>query len=118
VRCLTCTGSLRERAAGTPAPETGRKKETPLEPNAIRIHPGDNVAVALREIEAGQGLAGAGAGGVTAREAIPKNHKVALRDIPEGGPVVKYGERIGSASRPIRCGQWVHTHNMRPEEEL
>jgi altronate hydrolase len=85
--------------------------------NVIRIHPDDSVAVGLREIRAGETLTGAGAGTVTAREEIMKNHKVALRDIPEDAPVIKYGEKIGRASRLIRAGEWVHTHNLKCETE-
>ncbi len=44
---------------------------------------------------------------------IPAGHKFALRDIAEGEYVLKYGEIIGRASRDIRRGEWVHTHNVR-----
>ena len=40
-------------------------------------------------------------------------HKYALRPIAEGEAVVKYGEIIGKATRPIAAGDWVHTHNLR-----
>jgi hypothetical protein len=92
-------------------------KEQGVHVNVIRIHPDDSVAVALREIREGEMLAGAGGGNVTAREVIMKNHKVALRDLPEDAHVIKYGETIGLASRPIRAGQWVHTHNLKGEKE-
>jgi hypothetical protein len=42
---------------------------------------------------------------------ISLGHKVALRDVAEGEPVVKFGVAIGQASRAIRAGQWVHLHN-------
>ncbi|QGZ64682.1 UxaA family hydrolase [Paraburkholderia acidisoli] len=43
---------------------------------------------------------------------IPPGHKVALRDIAQGEPVRRYGQIIGFASRPIRCGEHVHTQNL------
>ena len=45
-------------------------------------------------------------------EDIPANHKFALRDIGSGDPVVKYGFPIGTASRNIRKGEYVHIHNV------
>ncbi|MDY4518822.1 MAG: altronate dehydratase family protein [Candidatus Spyradocola sp.] len=61
----------------------------------IVIHEKDNVAVRL-----------------TPLGDIPAGHKVALCDIPAGGAVIKYGHPIGRATRPIRAGEWVHTHNL------
>lgn len=44
--------------------------------------------------------------------AVPYGHKIAVRDIQSGEPVVKYGEHIGAASTGIRRGEYVHIHNM------
>jgi len=76
-------------------------------PDFIRIHPNDNVAVALRPIAAGTVFEG-----VTAGEDIPQGHKMALKAVKEGENVVKYGFPIGHATAPIAPGVWVHTHNM------
>ena len=43
---------------------------------------------------------------------IPYGHKIAVRDIKEGEPIMKYGESIGAASADIRKGEYVHIHNM------
>ncbi len=43
---------------------------------------------------------------------IPAGHKIALRDIPKGEYVIKYGEIIGRAKTDIQKGEWVHTHNV------
>ena len=43
---------------------------------------------------------------------IPAGHKVALCEIPEGQPVVKFGHTIGYASEDIAAGDWVHVHNV------
>ena len=45
-------------------------------------------------------------------EAIPYGHKIALRDIPSGGTVLKYGESIGIATKDIQRGDYVHVHNL------
>ena len=42
-----------------------------------------------------------------ALEAIPQANKIALRDLAEGEPLVRYGEVIGHASRSIAAGSWV-----------
>lgn len=81
-------------------------------------HDGDDVAVAVRDVEEGtQTVAIAMDTGanvnVTTRNPIPLGHKVALRDLTEGEDVHKYGTRVGLTSAPITAGDHVHTHNMR-----
>ena len=78
---------------------------------ALRIHPLDNVAVALTSIGAGETVAVEGAA-LTARQDIPQGHKVALTPIAAGAELVKYGCPIGRAKADIRPGEWVHTHNL------
>jgi len=82
----------------------------------VRIRPQDNVAVATRAIEAGESVATAEGVSVVARDAVPYGNKVALVRIPQGDAIVKYGERIGDASRDIEPGEPVHTHNVTPLE--
>jgi len=79
--------------------------------SAIRLHPADNIAVARVPIAAGAELR-VGETSVVARDAIPAGHKIALRAIPEGGLVERYGQAIGRASMAIEPGQYVHTHNL------
>ena len=78
----------------------------------IRIHPDDNVAVALEDIRKGETLT-LDAVSVTAIEDIARGHKIALREIKEGEPVVKYGNPIGLAKADIPAGAWAHVHNVR-----
>ena len=47
------------------------------------------------------------------RQAIGAGHKVAVSDIAEGAPVLKYGEVIGVAREHIQPGDLVHVHNLR-----
>ncbi len=75
---------------------------------AIRIHPDDNVAVALEDIRKGETVLN-----VTAAEDIARGHKIALCAIPAGGAVVKYGNPIGLAKADIPAGAWAHVHNVR-----
>ena len=76
---------------------------------AVRLGSDDNVAVALRELPAAAPLPG---GSVRTAGPIPAGHKVAVRDIAAGQPVVKYGQIIGFADRAITAGEHVHVHNV------
>ena len=78
----------------------------------IRIHPDDNVAVALEDIRSGETVE-TGRLTVTALEDVSRGHKIALQRIPAGEPVVKYGNPIGIAKEAIPAGAWVHVHNVR-----
>lgn len=75
--------------------------------HALRIHPTDDVAVAVEAVKKGEAVLG-----ITAREDIPAGHKLALRPIQAGETVLKYGMPIGHATRPIAAGEWVHAHNL------
>lgn len=86
-------------------------------PRYIRLHPSDNVGVVVND----QGVAAGGQfdDGLTAIEGIPQSHKVALVDIAEGHEVVRYGEVIGYALKPIAAGSWVTEQVLRmPEPPL
>jgi len=87
-----------------------------MENNVIVIHPGDNVAVAIKAIKAGDRIVGIEGLDIVAGADIPPSHKVAIIAIPKGKPVIKYGEFIGNAKEAIRPGDWVHTHNINTEE--
>lgn len=75
----------------------------------IRLHPADNVVIALADLAAGTHLLDAGA---TLPGPVPRGHKVATRAIQPGGTVIRYGQIIGEATRPIQPGEHVHTHNL------
>jgi altronate hydrolase len=79
---------------------------------AVRIHPADNVAVAVRPLSATGDVVVAGER-VVLTEDVPAGHKIALRALEPGGAVVKYGFPIGAATAPIARGAWVHSHNLK-----
>jgi altronate dehydratase small subunit len=86
------------------------------ETRALMMDAQDNVAVAIRELAAGDTLHIAAPDGtervVITVEPIEFGHKFAVADIPEGAQVIKYGERIGRATQDIRAGQHAHVHNV------
>jgi len=82
--------------------------------SAVVLHPADDVAVALRPLEPGPiSLRSGDAKTFEVRAAIPLGHKFALRDIPVGADVRKYGEVIGIATTAIARGTHVHVQNLR-----
>lgn len=78
---------------------------------ALILRDTDDVAVIKRTLRAGTELV-QGATRLTARRDIPAGHKMAIRDLPEGAPVRKYGQVIGFARGAIAPGDHVHTHNV------
>jgi altronate dehydratase len=72
----------------------------------------DNVATALHSLDPGVRLELNSAAAVVVSEPIPSGHKVAIRAIRAGEPVIKYGSPIGLASADIAAGAHVHTHNV------
>lgn len=82
---------------------------------AIVIDPRDDVAVAVVDLAAGENCSvrvGEESCVVELKEKIPFGHKFALRRIPKGENVLKYGEPIGRATADIEPGAWVHSHNL------
>ncbi|MCF2949586.1 altronate dehydratase family protein [Paraglaciecola aquimarina] len=80
--------------------------------NIIRLHPSDNVVIALSTLVKGQTyrvdeLA------VTPLCDVVKGHKVAISTISKGQDVIKYGAPIGHALHDISEGQWVHVSDIK-----
>ncbi len=83
-----------------------------MKENILIIHPRDNVAVALRALDVGELATTGEMEPFPALERIVASHKIALRDIPQGEEIIKYGEAVAVSSRAIKKGEWVHTHNL------
>ncbi|HZR27770.1 MAG TPA: galactarate dehydratase [Terriglobales bacterium] len=76
-----------------------------MNPLYIRVHERDNVAIIVNPegLPAGTRFPS----GLTLTEHIPQAHKIALRDLECGEPVLRYGQIIGHAARVIKAGSWV-----------
>jgi altronate dehydratase small subunit len=82
---------------------------------AIVIDTKDNVAIALMPLGAHTTVPVEIEGHIEEVKLvsdIPAGHKFALRDLEEGGIVVKYGEPIGQSTARISRGEHVHIHNI------
>jgi altronate dehydratase small subunit len=78
------------------------------------IHRDDNVGTVVGgDIAASAAVAVAGVmqGTVPVAEPVPYGHKVALRALAAGEPVIKYGVVVGSMTRAVCAGGHVHVHN-------
>ncbi|MBP7003655.1 UxaA family hydrolase [Amaricoccus sp.] len=75
----------------------------------IRLNADDNVVIALADLAAGTTTEGLD---VALRDATPRGHKIATRDIARGENVVRYGQIIGQAIVDIPAGAHVHSHNL------
>jgi len=73
----------------------------------IRLDPADNVVTATRTLEIGTAV-----DDVVTTAIIPRNHKLASREIKAGEAVRKYAQVIGYATELIVAGGHVHTHNV------
>lgn len=82
----------------------------------LQIDKNDNVAVALADMKKGESFEYSGVT-YSLKQDICGGHKFALKDIAEGENVVKYGFAIGHALNAIKCGEWVHTHNVKTNLE-
>ncbi len=89
-----------------PSPSTGG-----LDSRLLRLAAEDNVAAATTTIEPGETVLIDGAP-VAVSDRVPTGHKMAVAAIGAGEKVIKYGAPIGSATRAIRPGEYVHTHNL------
>ena len=78
------------------------------------LHPEDNVLVCVAPIAAAERLAVEGTD-LHAAEDVDVGHKLARRPIAAGERILKYGAPIGSATRAIAPGEWVHSHNIRSD---
>lgn len=84
--------------------------------DAIALHRDDDVATALHDLVPGSRARVRRDGGVievAVAAAIPLGHKFALRALPAGADIRKYGECIGAATAAIDAGAHVHVHNLK-----
>lgn len=93
---------------------TGPVAAGSIDPRLLQLAPDDNVAVTKTTIPAGQPILIAGES-VVCDQSLPTGHKVAIAPIAAGQKIIKYGAAIGSATRDIRPGQYVHTHNVKSD---
>ena len=78
----------------------------------IMVDEADDVITVLQDIRQHTEIVLEDKSVIKAAEDIPCFHKMAIRNIPKGNVVLRYGAPIGYATQPISAGQWVHVHNL------
>ncbi|MFN1142669.1 UxaA family hydrolase [Serratia quinivorans] len=78
----------------------------------VKIHSLDNVAVALRDLAAGEMLA-LETQTIELVQPVTRGHKFALQPIAVGEAITKYGLPIGHALEAIAPGEHIHSQNAK-----
>jgi len=81
-----------------------------------KVHPDDNVLVALNNLEAGEQVVFSDTA-ITLPERVPAKHKFVLADLQPGDAVTMYGVLVGKALRPIARGGVITTSNLQHAAE-
>lgn len=84
---------------------------------ALLMNERDNVVTVIDAVRDGDVITvtrkdGTVVGDLKAVEAADRYHKLAYADFEPGDLVTKYGQTIGRATCAIRCGEYVHVHNI------
>lgn len=82
----------------------------------LKIHPADNLMVALVDLQAGESVS-LGTEIFQLQTAVPAKHKFALEAFSTGTEVLLYGVVVGRATKNIAKGEAVHTHNITHDTE-
>jgi altronate hydrolase len=80
----------------------------------LKLHPQDNVLVALADLKSGEQIDCAGHL-ITLKVEVPAKHKFATRDLSAGDSVTMYGVLVGKTTEPVAAGEKLTTRNVRHE---
>ena len=84
--------------------------------NVLKIHPKDNLIVALDYLRAGETVVCEGEA-YAIRHDVPPKHKFAAHDLAPNDPAYMYGVLVGKATAPVRRGEPVTTTNLRHDAQ-
>ena len=76
----------------------------------VKLHENDDVYVAIKQIP--EGVLLDGKNNITTSSVINPGHKISSKNINKDEQVKKYNQTIGFASKPIKKGDHIHTHNL------
>ena len=78
----------------------------------LKVHPADNVLVALIPLPKGEKVVYQGEE-YTIQEIVKAKHKFATTDLAAGDPITMYGVLVGKAQEPIKKGGLISTSNVK-----
>ena len=76
------------------------------------INPADSVVCVLEDANRGDTVRTPSGEEITLVEDVEFAHKVCIRGLKAGEPVIKYGGPIGHMLTDVPRGTWIHRHNM------
>ncbi|QKJ29574.1 altronate dehydratase [Mucilaginibacter mali] len=83
-----------------------------MKQSILKVHPKDNVLVALRDLQADEQVHYEGVN-YTVTEFIPAKHKFAINTIAQGADIIMYGVLVGKAQSEIQAGGLLSTKNVK-----
>ncbi len=78
----------------------------------LKIHPADNVWVALTDLKAGEAISCNGTSLSLASD-VPAKHKFAEKELHVNDEIIMYGILVGKATQAIQKGGIIGTHNVK-----
>jgi altronate hydrolase len=78
----------------------------------LKIHPADNVYVALTDLPAGENISQNGTS-LTLPDAVQAKHKFVEKALKPEDEIIMYGCLVGKALKPIPAGGVISTHNVK-----
>jgi altronate hydrolase len=85
--------------------------------NILKIHPQDNVLVALSDLRGGD-LVEVDGGSLLLKSDVAAKHKFAITDLAAGQTIIMYGITVGKAAQPIGRGELLTTANVRHDTAI
>jgi len=85
--------------------------------NILKIHPQDNVLVALADLRGGDLVQMDGVS-LLLKSDVPAKHKFAINDLAAGQTIIMYGITVGKATQPIGRGELLTTANVRHDTAI
>jgi altronate hydrolase len=83
-----------------------------MKANILKIHPSDNILVALKNLPAGETVTYNG-NHYTLTENIPAKHKFYTGNFRAGTEVIMYGVLVGTTEKDVQAGSRVSTENLK-----
>src|SRR5258708_34179804 len=78
----------------------------------LKIHPADNVWVALTDLKAGESIS-INNSPLTLLNDVPAKHKLVEKSLQPDDEIIMYGILVGKATQPIPAGAAIGTHNVK-----
>lgn len=87
-----------------------------MKQKVLKVHPKDNVLVALTDLKKGDTIAYDGAS-YTLQDDVKAKHKFFTEDVKKGDSIIMYGVLVGKAQTDIPKGGWMNTENTKHAAE-